>query len=141
MYISAKDLLSHRQKIIQLADSSELGWRLVKEYEANPIASDSDDEKRIFKAEARASRKMKSEKVKRGRGRGWPYRRRRAFEPSSTQTSATVVESKKPGLCYGCGAPGHWKRECPVTKYPNNKLSTNIVNLSHVLCENARKKI
>ena len=32
----AKDMLNHRQKIIQLADSSELGWRLVKEYEAHP---------------------------------------------------------------------------------------------------------
>ena len=46
-----------------MADSSEFGWRLVKEYEAHPIAS---DEKRIFKAEVRAARKMKSEKSKRG---------------------------------------------------------------------------
>ena len=51
-------MLNYRQKIIQLADSSELDWRLVKEYEAHPIANDSDDEKRIFKAEVRATRKM-----------------------------------------------------------------------------------
>ena len=61
MYISAKDMLNHSQKIIQLADSSEFGWRLDKEYDAHPIASDSDDEKRIFKAEVRATRVMKSE--------------------------------------------------------------------------------
>jgi len=48
---SAKDMIRHRQKLVQLADSSELGWRVVSEYEANPLASDSDDEKRIYKAE------------------------------------------------------------------------------------------
>ena len=74
----AKDMLNHRQKIIQLADSSEFGWRLVKEYEAHRIASDSDDEKKIFKAEVRPTRKIKSEKSKRGHGsyRAWPYRQR-----------------------------------------------------------------
>ena len=45
--ILAKDLLKHRQKVIKLADQSEQRWRTVAEYETNPIASDSDDEKRI----------------------------------------------------------------------------------------------
>ena len=40
--ISAKDLLKNRQKIIELADQSEHGWRTVAEYETNPIASNSD---------------------------------------------------------------------------------------------------
>ena len=122
-------MLNHRQKIIQLADSSELGWRLVKEYEAHPIASDSDDEKRIFKAEVRATRKMKSEKSKRGRGsyRAWPYRRRRYMEPSSTQTTASATETKKqPGLCFGCSLPGHWKKDCPSLRSSNNKISRNV---------------
>ncbi|XP_052251470.1 uncharacterized protein LOC127858378 [Dreissena polymorpha] len=46
--------LRHRQKLILMADTSELGWRVVNEYATNPIASDSEDEKRIQKAEARA---------------------------------------------------------------------------------------
>jgi hypothetical protein len=28
-------LLNNRQKIIKIADSSDLGWRVVQEYEAN----------------------------------------------------------------------------------------------------------
>ena len=57
-------LLNYRQKIIKIADSSDLGWRVVQEYEANPLADDSDDEKKLFKAEARAERKVKAEKSK-----------------------------------------------------------------------------
>jgi hypothetical protein len=33
-------LLNYRQKIIEIADSSDLGWRVVQEYEANPLADD-----------------------------------------------------------------------------------------------------
>ena len=80
---SAKELLRHRQKVIKLADQSEHGWRTVAEYETNPIASDSEDEKRIYRAEARASRKSRFDRGgKRGRWRGHPYRRgfRRAVD-------------------------------------------------------------
>ena len=58
------EIIKHRQKLVMLADSSELGWRVVHEYETNPIASDSEDEKRIFKAEARANRNANAEKSK-----------------------------------------------------------------------------
>ena len=58
-------LIKHRQKLIKLADSTDSGWRLVQEYESNPLASDSEDEKRIFKAQTRAERKIKAEKAKR----------------------------------------------------------------------------
>ena len=72
-------------------------------------ASIAEDEKRIFKAEMRATRKKKSEKSKRGRGgRGWPYKRRRHVGPSSAVTSAQATETKKPGLCFGCSLPGHY---------------------------------
>ena len=61
----------------------------------------------------RATRKMKSEKSKRGRGgRGWPYKRRRYVEPSSTVTSAQATETKKPGLCFGCSLPYLQHRVC-----------------------------
>ena len=40
-----------QQKHIKLADRSELGWQVVAAYESNDFASDSDDEKRLFKAE------------------------------------------------------------------------------------------
>ena len=59
------EMISHRQKLIKMADASESGWRVVTEYETNPLASDSDDEKRINRAESRASKKLKLEKAKR----------------------------------------------------------------------------
>jgi hypothetical protein len=31
-------LLNNRQKIIKIADSSDIGWRVVQEYEAHPLA-------------------------------------------------------------------------------------------------------
>ena len=47
-------------KLVKLADFSQLGWKVVQEYESNPLVEDSDDEKKIFKAEARAERKVKA---------------------------------------------------------------------------------
>ena len=57
--IEGKQLLSHRQKLIKMADKSESGWRVVDEYQTNEIAEDSDDEKKMLKAEARAARKVR----------------------------------------------------------------------------------
>ena len=86
---------------------------MVAEYETNPIASDSDDEKRIYRAEARASRKSQIDRGrKRGRWRGHQYSRtyRQAVESSqgdSIQTS--TQQTNRPGLCFSCSMPGHWK--------------------------------
>ena len=53
------ELLERRQKLIKLADWSEYGWWTVEEYEEDDLAKDSDDEKRIAKAEYRAEKKQK----------------------------------------------------------------------------------
>ena len=105
------EIIKHRQKLVMLADSSELGWRVVHEYETNPIVSDSEDEMRIFKAEARANRNANAEKSKKGR-RYWPYTRR----AETAAVSPTVQSTRqRPGLCFLCGKPGHWKDECAQT--------------------------
>ena len=81
------DLISNRQKLIRPADSSELGWSVVKEYSVNPLASDSEDEKRIMRAETRASRKLKQRKFDRMRR----FQRNLPYPPPATAT--TSVES------------------------------------------------
>jgi hypothetical protein len=43
-------IVQERQKMIKLADTSDLGWKFVQEYERNPIAYDSEDEKRTNRA-------------------------------------------------------------------------------------------
>ena len=52
-------LIDVRQKIIKIADRSERGWATVSEYEEDELAGNSEDEKRLFRAEARAGRKLK----------------------------------------------------------------------------------
>ena len=118
-------MIKHQQKVIQLADSSELGWRAVKDYEKIPIASDSDDEKRMYKAMARASRKMKAEKSKKGtRCRSFLYRTRKQPEGSVSNVQTRIPWYRKPGLCFNCNQPGHLAKykECPGNK-SNNKIS------------------
>jgi len=34
-------LVFDRQKLVKLADFSQLGWKVVQEYESNPLAEDS----------------------------------------------------------------------------------------------------
>ena len=48
---SARGELVHRNKLIKLADMSEAGWAAVSEYETHQLADDSEDEKRIIKAD------------------------------------------------------------------------------------------
>ena len=49
-------------KAIKLAGKSEFGWATINEYLSDKLASDSDDEKRIYQAERRAERKITKEK-------------------------------------------------------------------------------
>ena len=55
-----EELIKNRQKQIKIADRSEFGWVTVDEYVDDELEEDSDDEKRLFRAEGRAKRKVKT---------------------------------------------------------------------------------
>ena len=45
---------------MRMADKSQAGWNIVEEYLTDDLASDSDNEKRIRQAKARALKKKKT---------------------------------------------------------------------------------
>lgn len=97
--------------MVLFADSSELGWRVVNEYMTNPLAGDSEDKRRIYKLEARAIRKAKTDMAKKAR-RSWPYKRQQAVSVSTSNVQVVSSRQQKPCLCFNSGKPGHWKNEC-----------------------------
>ena len=52
-----KRIITHRQKLVRLADREEKGWRFIKEYQKDNLAEDSDDEKAIARARRAANSK------------------------------------------------------------------------------------
>ena len=59
-----QSLLAERQKLIKLADWSDYGWGVVAEYQLDELAKDSDDEKKMMKAEKEAERKVLKKRKK-----------------------------------------------------------------------------
>lgn len=53
-----------RQKLIRIADRSELGWQVVEAYESDELASDDEDAKRLEKAQKSAEQKDLKNKIK-----------------------------------------------------------------------------
>ena len=58
-----KVAIEARMKLINMADSSDHGWQTVAEYMTNELADNSDDEKRIERAEKLAEKKAKKVKA------------------------------------------------------------------------------
>ena len=134
--LEAVEKLKKRNKSIKIADTSEGGWETVRQYESNPIASDTDDENRINKAENRALRKRKFKSNKKSSkpsstvpppqhlpnytvsSQQVPFRDPQTWYggfPLYHNTPSTSGSQRKvqQGGCYGCGSMQHWRNRCP----------------------------
>ena len=136
--------IKQRNKHIKIADGSDGGWETVRQYQSNPVASDSDDETKINKAENRALRKRNSKgkkaAVKPNNGgqnassqyvatfpaKNQPFREPQAWyngpalyhgQPMPS-TSRYQRRSQQQGACYGCGSFQHWRSQCPFNPRP-----------------------
>lgn len=124
------ELCNKRNKLIKMADASPCGWSTVKNYVTNPLADDSDDEKRMFKAENKAMKEKKEkekqkEKLKskssysnvRSSAPYFPFPARQPFRgPTPFGFPIMPAASRFPIGCFHCGKPNHQRKECPELK-------------------------
>ena len=83
--------VAKRQKVIRLADKSLAGWSTVDEYLQDELASDSDDNKKMRQAEARALAKLRRD---RSSDKGNQFRRYSSQKsPSTRQNQVPVFQS------------------------------------------------
>ena len=137
-----KDLISKlkkRNKLIKVADKSPGGWTTVHEYEEPSLCcSDSEDDRKLKQAEARAIKKIKFSRkpstvqaypnhngIEKSSSHFMPsdvfsprasfqlnggpaWGRGRGAFPFRGQRQATASD-----ICFSCGLTGHFRRSCP----------------------------
>ena len=128
----ALDTLKERIKMLKIADSSAGGWDTINAYKAVPVADDSDDDRKLKKAEKIAKEKHAAkgaDKRKHGyrsRGRYMPYhqcdsyrgfRSVGSYKNKNPWNCNTFVPDRRGAgprdVCFRCGVRGHWADSCP----------------------------
>ena len=119
-----KKIIQKRLKAIRIADREELGWAVVRHYESDALASDTDDEKDLSRARRaaraetqREKQKLKAKAARRGNLLKKSYTNRYPYRGSQGTVSSPVGRSDatrdiKPLTCWGCGKDGHSQRFC-----------------------------
>ena len=116
-----KKALGTRQKHIMAADWSDYGWPTVQQYDINPLAMDSEDKKRLEKAEKEAQR-LANKGENRATGKklrcNWSEGsgRREMGVSGGFGPPATVSQARPQVLasCFKCAAWGHLAANCPT---------------------------
>ena len=104
-----KKLLRKRQKLIKIADREDDGWEVIRCYQSDALASDSDDEKRLDKSRRQAKRNKKESRSKR-----LNYAKKRCDTNNFKDFSKTFnSRMHKDIVCYFCGREGHMQYSCP----------------------------
>ena len=148
-----------RNLLIKIADRSANGWGVyvVAEYTADELADDSDDEKRLKKAEKAAERKAGLKKRKRvytTRGHASPGMRRTAVMHTRCSSSSTSIPdpaiilvpgvqalplahwlSGAVGPCFACGEMGHLRTYCPKMQSQEKKWYPSHMLMHEVQCK------
>ncbi len=128
---STKSTLQQRQKLIRMADGSELGWLVVNEYEEDELADDEEDAKRMANAQKSAEEKFEAVLAKKRNSMGSSMARqtfsgvagsgvRQAFYRAGAGSIPPRVHQQNSGrpqtmLGHGfaCHEYGHLRSSCP----------------------------
>ena len=108
-------------------DKSPYGWKTGLEYKHHDLAEDDEDERKIYKAEARAARTSKSFVASGSNSQ----RRGSSVAPSSQLAVAhlpkafgrlnpPLLATRSAGICFSCGKPGHWRAACANLLLPSS---------------------
>ena len=146
--------IAARQKRIKVADRSDYGWAVVETYDSDELAENSEDEKRLFRAEKAAEKKCSKRKRRFPRKDESVQKLARNQSAEMTPQSVSAVATKQAGSsdgqqtsqasrpigpCFRCAAWGHLQRNCPkMAKYPfYNECVVNPV--CNIVCEEVCK--
>ena len=100
-----------RITLIRIEDKTEGGWATVEEYQTSDLAEDTDDDKKIRQANARALQKERKLQHRPSLTSGDLGDRYTIFRPYNTPRGRTAEPND---LCFRCGSKCHFKRSCKL---------------------------